>query len=130
MSLSNPLQFVILEHATAADTHWDLLIESAPDSLLRTWRLSENPTSKDGPIVAMPIADHRRLYLDFEGEVSGNRGHVRRVDRGGAEWLDDSATCIRVRLTGNMLFGQYEITTSGEGLWVFQRVLNEESDDK
>jgi hypothetical protein len=28
------------------------------------------------------LADHRRLYLDYEGEISGNRGRVVRLIRG------------------------------------------------
>jgi hypothetical protein len=31
------------------------------------------------------IADHRSLYLDYEGPISGDRGVVRRLDRGTIE---------------------------------------------
>jgi hypothetical protein len=31
---------------------------------------------------AARLADHRRLYLDYEGEISGNRGRVVRLIRG------------------------------------------------
>src|SRR5262249_15642668 len=49
--------------------------------VLRTWRLAAPPQPRL-PIDAELIFDHRKLYLDYEGPVSGNRGNVTRGDRG------------------------------------------------
>lgn len=38
---------------------------------------------------ALRLPDHRCLYLTFEGDLSGDRGHVRRVARGIClEWVE------------------------------------------
>ena len=83
-------RFAILEHDWP-ERHWDLFLEAA--GVLKTWRLLAEP----GPgltVPAEPAADHRLLYLDYEGEVSGGRGTVKRWDAGtftgepvGDEWV-------------------------------------------
>jgi len=71
-------RYVILEHDWPK-IHWDLLLDVG--STLRAWRLWEEPG--EGVTVRAEInADHRRIYLDYEGEVSGGRGVVRRWDSG------------------------------------------------
>jgi hypothetical protein len=71
-------------HASAAESHWDLMFER-PAGLL-TFRLAALPEYRPiGPlqfVAAQRIADHRPLYLDYEGEVAGNRGRVWRVADG------------------------------------------------
>ncbi len=71
-------QFVILEH-DHPQLHWDLMLEAG--SVLRTWRLEE-PPYLGGAIAAVAVFDHRLLYLDYEGPISGGRGQVVRWDRG------------------------------------------------
>ena len=67
-------RFVVLEHAWNG-THWDFLLEDGP--ALRAWAL-------DAPIVrgqtqpARSLPDHRLVYLEYEGPISGDRGVVRR----------------------------------------------------
>jgi len=71
-------RYVILEHDWPT-IHWDLLLDVG--STLRAWRLWEEPA--EGMTIRAEInADHRRIYLDYEGEVSGGRGVVRRWDFG------------------------------------------------
>ena len=123
--------FALLEHDTTAATgvpeaergrHWDLLIEAADPERLPTWRLAHNPLEADGDVAAERIKDHRRMYLDFEGELSGGRGVVRRLDRGPATiaWMaGDEAV---VRLDGRLLRGRFEVVrAAGAGL-VLRRV--------
>ncbi|GIW83796.1 MAG: hypothetical protein KatS3mg106_309 [Gemmataceae bacterium] len=71
-------RYVILEHDWPA-VHWDLLLDVGP--VLRAWRLWEEP-AVGATVRAELNADHRRVYLDYEGEVSGGRGVVRRWDAG------------------------------------------------
>lgn len=71
-------RFVILEH-DHPHLHWDLMLEDG--DTLRTWRLDQAPTDwtrVDGE----ELVPHRRVYLDYEGEVSGGRGWVKRWDWG------------------------------------------------
>ena len=116
--------FVLLEHdattpsepaPAAPDVHWDLMIEVPGRERLLTWRLAGNPVTKRGAIAAERLADHRRLYLDHEGEISRGRGRVRRLDRGPAtiEWLD--ADTLIVVLTGHIVRGRFEITAAPGG---------------
>jgi hypothetical protein len=71
-------RFVILEH-NHPRLHWDLLLEDG--DRLRGWRLAEAP-SAGRTIAAEATPDHRILYLDYEGPVSGGRGQVLRWDAG------------------------------------------------
>ena len=101
--------FVLLEHTVGDDTHWDFLVETAESEKLTSWRLLGNPLTATGPVLAQPIADHRRLYFDFEGELSDGRGSVRRLDRGEAEVIAEAQGIRIFRLTGVRLFGLYKI---------------------
>jgi hypothetical protein len=91
-------QFALLRHwaensppAAQCDTghpcHWDLLLETDSDHLL-TWRLDWVPDRQimaGQPPMAISgrrLAGHRRLYLDYEGPISGDRGCVTKVMTG------------------------------------------------
>ncbi|TWT41739.1 hypothetical protein RAS1_28610 [Phycisphaerae bacterium RAS1] len=122
-------RFVLLEHDLsgaapgvegAGTRHWDLMIEVPGKDALGTWRLLGDPM-EEVSVVAKPIGDHRRAYLDYEGPVSRGRGVVRRVDTGVAEWLERSETGMCVRLTGGLLRGRY-VMAPGDGGWRFQRL--------
>ena len=78
-------RFVILEHDWPA-LHWDLLLEAG--GVLRAWRLLAEP----GPGRSVPTEanfDHRLIYLDCEGPLTGDRGSVKRWDVGEFEWVAD-----------------------------------------
>jgi hypothetical protein len=80
-------RFVLLEHDHPRP-HWDLMLEAG--SVLWTWRLPQVPS----PPCTLPVErlpDHRLLYLDYEGPVSGARGTVRRVLSGTFEWRESSS---------------------------------------
>jgi hypothetical protein len=74
------LRYVILHHTGVAEPHYDLMIESRPGGPLHTWRCPAWPIERATRVER--IADHRRAYLDYEGEVGGGRGEVRRVAAG------------------------------------------------
>lgn len=124
--------FVLLEHDTTPstsatrrkDVHWDLLVEAPGEERLPTWRLAQNPlrTSRDVP--AERIQDHRRHYLDYEGPVSGDRGSVRRLDRGSAKIEHLAGAQLVVRLHGEHLAGRFEIATNDAGELVLRRLRN------
>ncbi len=75
-------RFVLLHHRyppqAAAPDHWDLMFDTQ-DALL-TLQIVTLPSSGGAGAQRLPatrLADHRRRYLTYEGEISGNRGRVR-----------------------------------------------------
>ncbi len=78
--MNAPLRYVVLHHTGVADPHFDLMLERESGSLLQTWRSPTWPIKNAGTLA--PLPDHRPIYLEYEGKVSGNRGTVRRVSTG------------------------------------------------
>jgi DNA polymerase Ligase (LigD) len=104
-------RFVVLTHDYPAP-HWDLLLEAGP--VLRCWRLPPTLALK-AEVPAEPAADHRLLYLDYEGQVAGDRGTVARVDAGVFEWQLDRADRVVVRLAGDRLAGRLTLVLGSSG---------------
>ena len=105
-------RFVVLEHDWPT-LHWDFLLESG--SVLRAWRLLAEP----GPgcdVAAEPNADHRLLYLDYEGPVSGGRGNVRQWDAGTFDWVTEEAARVEIVLMGKKLAGRCAIVRQANGV--------------
>jgi hypothetical protein len=104
-------RFAILAHDSPIP-HWDLFLETG--AVLQTWRLLGELT----PGVATPaeaIAEHRLLYLDYEGPVSGDRGRVTRVDAGTFEWLIQEPIRTIVRMRGQRFVGQLTLEANNCG---------------
>lgn len=85
------LKTAIIEHTTAAGVHHDWLIEDpslidpqAPDARLWTARVA--PPPRHWPRLQRfdlaVIPPHRRIYLDYQGPVPGDRGRVKRLAKG------------------------------------------------
>lgn len=110
-------RFVILTHDHPF-LHWDFLLEWG--GVLRSWRLLELPRESPCAIFAEALPDHRRLYLDYEGPVSRNRGAVQRWDWGEYELLEDSPNGMRIRLSGQKVQGEAVLELHDqECRWVF-----------
>ncbi len=98
----------MLEHTLPDGTrHFDWLIESAepgPDATdedrsLLAFRVGvrvDDPSV--GSFRAEALPDHRRLYLHYEGVISGDRGAVIRVAEGACRIARESADAIRVEV--------------------------------
>jgi hypothetical protein len=93
-------RFTISHHTGSKEgDHYDLMLEQG--DTLKTWRLSN--TAFLVSQVARQIKDHRKTYLDYEGEISGDRGRVKIWDTGTYsvdEWKEDR---IQVALVGRSL---------------------------
>lgn len=114
-------RFVLLFHdcppSFGKPSHWDLMLER--DGALMTWSLADLPEGWRTPpghgvieLEAARLPDHRLDYLDYEGPVSGDRGHVKRIDRGDYEIVDESPEWLQVRLTGAVADGEVRLPTA------------------
>ena len=94
---SQLLRYVVLRHEGIPQPHFDLMCEHKPGSKLLCWRFPVWPVTKATKVEELRL--HRREYLDYEGPVSGDRGHVRRVEAG---------ACL--------------VTCSGDNVWLLTMV--------
>ncbi|HBI41986.1 MAG TPA: hypothetical protein DDY78_03890 [Planctomycetales bacterium] len=106
-------RFAILEHDYPT-LHWDFLLEQ--DDVLLTWRLP-TPPELGAMVNALKAFDHRRLYLDYEGPVSGGRGKVTRWDGGTFDWEVREPGCMAVRLYGARLRGVFRLELLDGKMW-------------
>ena len=79
-NMVSPLRYVILRHEEVSEPHYDLMIETLPGSMLATWRSATWPIEAVTPLAR--LRDHRRLYLTYEGDLTGGRGSVMRIAEG------------------------------------------------
>jgi len=117
-------RFAILEHTGAPDDpagrHLDLLLENGLSC--RTWRLLEMPHPGGSAVAALELPPHRLAWLDtIEADVSGGRGHARRVDAGTFEPLAldadslSAATVLVLQLAGVRFGGRLRLESIADG---------------
>lgn len=118
-------RFVLLKHDFPF-LHWDLMLEDG--EILRTWRLLVSPDSTD-VLPAQSSFPHRLIYLDYEGPVSGNRGNVKRWDKGYYEGeLPESVLVgddILIIFHGKNFKGSYLISRNEKNTWVLTKHSHE-----
>jgi hypothetical protein len=106
-------RFVILEH-DHPHRHWDLMLEAG--DVLHTWRLTA-PPCPSRVAAAERSFDHRRLYLDYEGPISGGRGRVVRHDAGTFLAEAEGDGWLELRLEGVRLRGRLRLERQADGGW-------------
>jgi len=103
-------RFAVLEHRRDG-VHWDFLVEDGAS--LRSWAVDAAIVAgEDLPARGLP--PHRRIYLDYEGPISGGRGTVRAWDRGECvvrEWGEDG---VVLEVRGAQLVGVVGLRRVGE----------------
>ena len=101
--------FVIQFHETDQGNHFDLMLEAG--EALVTFRLPVRPDElAEGQEIVVPrLADHRRIYLTYEGEIGAGRGNVRIVDRGIYTAGRADEQLWEVRLEGARARGDFRI---------------------
>ena len=114
-------RFVILEHHHQG-VHWDFMLDTGV--ALRTWRLEKAP-AETCEIAATSLPDHRRMYLDYEGEVSGGRGHVVQWDAGEFDWMTDQPDLVTLEIRGTRVRGRIHLTKSESVGWTFRLTPDE-----
>ncbi len=108
-------RFTISRH-DHPELHWDLFLEDGAELL--TWRLSKPPNFPE-TISATTLPNHRLVYLDYAGPVSGDRGTVTPLMTGQFEWLsgDRNSKTIRVRLDSEGFHGDCELGQIDSDEW-------------
>jgi len=104
-------RFTISRHTGSKEgDHFDLMLERG--DALKTWRLQT--TAFQTAQTARQIKDHRVVYLDYEGEISGKRGRVEVWDTGTyseEEWKENR---VRVALSGRQTRLRLILVRSGD----------------
>ncbi len=77
-------RWVLLKHSEPdGRCHLDWMLEQSGTDRLLTFRLAEGVDVRSAAeFDAERIADHRPMYLEYEGPISGGRGEVRRLAEG------------------------------------------------
>ncbi|MCC7474864.1 MAG: hypothetical protein IT425_05675 [Pirellulales bacterium] len=119
-------RFVLLYHDCPASyerpSHWDFMLEHG--DVLRTWAISALPCDwrnvhvatvnlaascpelgTTNLVLAVPLSDHRSAYLEYEGELSRERGRVFRLVAGTYEAEVERPDRWQVRLSSEVLGG-------------------------
>lgn len=79
--------------------HYDWMFEA--DGCLATWATPiALGTELSGEVDAIRLPDHRIEYLQYEGDVSGNRGSVQRVEEGRFKLTDAGPDRFEIRTFG------------------------------
>lgn len=106
----------MLRHEDREGVHYDLMIDTGES--LTTWKCPKPPESaRDSPLDCRRIGDHRRLYLDYEGPISGDRGEVRRHDRGRCVISESSMDCWKVEFFGQRMMGKFHLSRETNDVW-------------
>jgi hypothetical protein len=113
-------RFVIQRHCSPAGDHFDFMLECA--DALATWQLPAWPPPCGATLPATALADHRKAYLDYEGEVSGGRGSVAIVDSGRYETIEHGEGLWLIRLAGRVFSGSVRLAQSAGTVWTLSLV--------
>lgn len=121
--MQNDLRFTILLHELPDGSfHWDFLLEISDNEKLATWACVSQPGGKS--FSGCKIFNHRPVYLDYEGEISGNRGTVTQYDTGtyapALSNADIESRRFEIELRGEKLQGRYQ--AKAEDTWTFSYI--------
>ena len=109
-------RYALLIHDSPRGLHYDFFLEDG--AALKSWALPRLP-EPGLEIACQALADHRSIYLDYEGPISSGRGTVTRWDQGTfvvGSWTESE---IVVALAGTQLAGRVELRFEG-GQWRFE----------
>jgi hypothetical protein len=114
----NQKEFVIQEHTSREDIHWDLMLEQ--NGWLRTFRLDTPPGELlTQPAQAVKIADHPLKFLTYQGPVNKGTGNVRIVESGTYTAASTSAERIELNIDGHILKGNFLLDRIESKQWEF-----------
>lgn len=126
------LRFAILAHRINESVHWDLLLELPERDGLAAWRIHrppeqwphthQDPAAPDSWLTVEELAPHRKVYLTYEGPVSGNRGTVEQVDGGRLTIHRYAEQSVTVTIEGTRFHYQLTLRSNPleKGRWHFK----------
>jgi len=95
-------RFVIHKHTRGNDVHWDLMIEWG--DVLKTWRLNNPPEKLAGrKNAALPIQDHNKKFLTYQGPVNNNTATAEIADKGTCTIESDDGKILKIIFNGEIL---------------------------
>jgi hypothetical protein len=113
-------RFVIQEHTTGSDVHWDFMLEWGSGQALQTYRLDKAPQQLlRGPANAVRIFDHPLKFLTYQGPVNKGRGSVRIVEAGTYQLVNNEHNRIELNLAGQILKGNFTLCHVKDDKWTF-----------
>ncbi|MCC6284826.1 MAG: hypothetical protein IT439_05920 [Phycisphaerales bacterium] len=114
-------RWVLLRHTPdVGPAHLDLMLEAEGDEEHRlvTFRLPLQTTIAAGQVIAgQRLADHRAMYLDFEGEISGGRGCVARTAHGPCRGVAVQSGHVEARICVNGAWLRLSGGADASGAW-------------
>jgi len=129
------MRYVLLKHEKDKDFHVDFLLDCGLERLI-TWQITdpifidrlkfdeiffnfaESPNRINDTIYSYcrRIFDHRRMYLDFSGDLGDHRGCVTRIEYGNWELCEVCANRLVMKTVGTCPAGN----TPTARLWRFE----------
>jgi hypothetical protein len=101
------MKFIIFYHYKIEEPHYDLMIES--EDLLDSWRIPEMNLESllNGEVIEITsIHSHNKKYLDYEGELSSEKGSVEIYDKGATTYTNFDSPEFEVLIFGSILTGR------------------------
>jgi len=89
-------KFSILKHILGEESHYDLLFEKG--NKLAAFRITSPIFST--PQSAIQNFDHRKIYLNYQGPISKNRGIVKMWDKGNYDIKKEIKNLLVIKLSG------------------------------
>ena len=103
------MRFVI-HHHSHQNSHYDLMIEK--HNSLVTWQIKEKDLIDilEGRIISVrKIQNHRTEYLEYEGPITCDRGHVKIFDTGEYKEVEWNDSRIILNFFGEKIRGKMQI---------------------
>lgn len=107
--------FVILEHQTPRDIHWDLMIQQG--QTLWTWRMPAECLPIEKPVALERIEDHPLRFLTYQGAVQNHTGAVRQVEKGIAAVHRQTDGQIDLTFQSSKLNGAFALRRIDQNRW-------------
>ena len=92
--------YTVSLHESKGKSHYDLFLENG--DALNAWRISAPPET--GCVTVEKICDHRKKYLEYEGEISEGRGKVTIHSQGHYRLFESLLTLEDGKSSGIYLF--------------------------
>ena len=108
------IRFAILQHDYPT-LHWDIFLQEG--NRLLSWRGDHHGHFLNGGLVVQ-TDDHRLVYLDYQGPLTGQRGTVRRIDGGALAWKHRGEHEFIAEIKGQRWQGLLRLKKIDETRWL------------